>query len=103
MAQPEKDPLSLSLTQQVAFTILPNPTHRNLVKLSALNRGTEVLGHDELMDLLAYCVFALRLETRKNYPRSRKYTNMTPRTVWLPENVKKILGSLEKHLQAIRD
>ena len=71
------------------------------MKVSA--KGSEVLGHDELMGLLGCILYAVRSLSRKKYPNSRKFANMIPSTVWLEPDVKALMGTLERALREGRE
>ena len=85
------------VTSTFAVGIMRNPTSGKLLKVSA--KGTEVLGHDELVGLLSCILYAIRSLSRKKYPNSRRYINRVPSTVWLEPDVKMLMGTLERSLR----
>lgn len=81
-----------------------NPTAKKLLKVSSHGEKrkswtTEILGLVEVGELEAVCRFARRSLQRKKYPNSRKYVNAVPKTVWLDEDEKIVLGRLERAIR----
>ncbi len=88
------DDFPYQLTTTITVGIVRNPTPGRLLKVHT--KGTEVLGHDEIMGLLGCILYAVRSLSRKKYPNSRKFANMIPSTVWLEPDVKMLMGRLER-------
>ena len=74
-----------------------DPTPSRLLKISA--KGSEVLGNDEVNELLACLLEVVRIRKRKYSPNSHLFRNHVPTHVRLEPDVKVFMGRLERTLR----
>ena len=74
-----------------------DPTPSRLLKIQA--KGSEVLGNDEVNELLACLLEVVRIRRRKNNVYSRRFRTHVPTHVRLESDVKTFMGRLERTLR----
>ena len=85
------------MTPTVTIGIVRDPTPSRLLKISA--KGSEVLGNDEVNELLACLLEVVRIRKRKYSPQSHLFRNHVPTHVRLDPDVKVFMGRLERTLR----
>ena len=89
--------ISYPLTPVVTIGIVRDPTPSRLLKIQA--KGSEVLGNDEVNELLACLLEVVRIRKRKYSPQSHLFRNHVPTHVRLEPDVKVFMGRLERTLR----
>ena len=85
------------MTPTVTIGIVRDPTPSRLLKIQA--KGSEVLGNDEVNELLACLLEVVRIRKRKYSPQSHLFRNHVPTHVRLDPDVKVFMGRLERTLR----
>ena len=85
------------MTPTVTIGIVRDPTPSRLLKISA--KGSEVLGNDEVNELLACLLEVVRIRKRKYSPQNHLFRNHVPTHVRLDPDVKVFMGRLERTLR----
>ena len=85
------------MTPTVMIGIVRDPTPSRLLKIQA--KGSEVLGNDEVNELLACLLEVVRLRKRKNNWYSHRFRTHVPTHIRLDPDVKTFMGRLERTLR----
>ena len=89
--------LAYQLTPVVTIGIVRDPTPSRLLKIST--KGSEVLGNDEVNELLACILEVVRIRKRKNNFYSHRFRNHVPVHIRVDPDVKSFMGRLERTLR----
>ena len=85
------------MTPTVTIGIVRDTTPSRLLKIST--KGSEVLGNDEVNELLACILEVVRIRKRKSNFYSRRFRTHVPTHVRLESDVKTFMGRLERTLR----